>query len=127
MTEPLSPEELGELFQEIDNKSTGKLSELANIAGLSLAEDYIGADLSGEDLSKDNLRRANFEDGNLSDTNLSNSNLSEANLIGAIVINAQFSDNIDFPEALKEDLKRRGAIFIGDSGSGFQSGVLTPY
>ena len=66
MTQPLSPEELGDLFQAIDNSPTGKLSELAMIAGLSLAEDYIGADLSGADLSGDNLGSADLSGANLS-------------------------------------------------------------
>lgn len=37
------------LLEAVDNEVTGKLSELAKIAGLSLAEDYIEAELSGEE------------------------------------------------------------------------------
>ena len=82
-TEVLSPEELGDLFQAIDNEPTGKLSELAKIAGLSLAEDYIGADLSDADLSKDNLSGANLSGADLSGANLSGANLIGADLSGA--------------------------------------------
>ncbi|RCJ26184.1 hypothetical protein A6770_26600 [Nostoc minutum NIES-26] len=91
MTQPLSPEKLAELFQAIDNQPTGKLSELARIAGLNLAEDYIGADLSGEDLSEDNLSGANLSGANLSGANLSGANLSGANLSGANLSGANLS------------------------------------
>lgn len=119
MNEPLSPEEIGKIFRAIDNEPTRKLSELSKIAGLSLAEDYIGADLSEEDLSQDDLRNANFKDANLSKSNLSYSNLSGANLDGAdldgaIVKNTIFKDVQGISSTLREDLKRRGAIFPSD-------------
>jgi|GEM_PF-5047113 len=91
MTQPLSPEELGALFQAIDDEPTGKLSELAKIAGLSLAEDYIGVDLSNDDLSNDNLNGANLSNSNLSGANLSNSDLSNSNLSEANLSEANLS------------------------------------
>jgi hypothetical protein len=91
MTQPLTPEELTQLFQIIEGEPTGKLSELAKVAGLNLAEDYIGADLSGEDLSEDNLNHANLSDANLSCANLSKSNLSSAILSNANLSNANLS------------------------------------
>ncbi|NEO56379.1 MAG: pentapeptide repeat-containing protein [Okeania sp. SIO3B5] len=96
MKNPLTPEELGALFQEIESEPTGKLSELAKVAGLNLAEDYVGVDLSDEDLSEDDLSGADFSfsnlrNVNLKDTNLANSNLSGANLTGANLSGANLS------------------------------------
>ena len=91
MTQPLSPEEIGKLFQAIDNQPTGRLSELAKLAGLNLAEDYIGADLSGEDLSGDNLSDANLSNADLSNANLSNTDLSYVNLTDANLSNTNLS------------------------------------
>ncbi|MEC4816774.1 MAG: pentapeptide repeat-containing protein [Scytonema sp. PMC 1069.18] len=97
MTQPIIPEELTKLFQAIDEEPTGKLSELARIAGLNLAEDYIGADLSGEDLSRDNLSHAdlsgaNLHNANLRETNLTGAILNSANLQGADLRNADLSN-----------------------------------
>ena len=83
MTDRLSPEKLGELFEAIEEEPTGKLSELAKIVGLSLVTDYIGVDLSGENLSDDDLRNINLSHANLSEANLSRTNLSDANLSNA--------------------------------------------
>ena len=91
MTQPLSPEEIGKLFQAIDNQPTEKLSELAKLAELDLAEDYIGADLSDEDLSGDNLTGINLSNANLSNTNLSHANLSGANLSEANLCDANLN------------------------------------
>ena len=52
MIKPLTPEELGILFQEIEFEPTSKLSELAKVAELNLAIDYVGVDLSGDCLRK---------------------------------------------------------------------------
>jgi glycosyltransferase involved in cell wall biosynthesis len=98
MSQHLSPEELGKLFFEIDSQPSLKLSELAKAAGLSLAEDYIGADLSDEDLSEDNLSSANFTGANLSNANLQNTNLSGAILNNADLSNANLS-NTDLSNA----------------------------
>lgn len=97
MTQPLTPEQLGDLFQAVDNEPTGKLSELAKVAGLNLAEDYIGVDFSGEDLSDDNLTDADFSHANFShvsliSSNLSKANLSYANLSDAKMIGSNLSD-----------------------------------
>ncbi|MBO3460151.1 pentapeptide repeat-containing protein [Aetokthonos hydrillicola Thurmond2011] len=83
MSQPLISEELTKLFQAIVDEPTGKLSELAKVAGLNLSEDYIGADLSGEDLSRDNLSHANLSGANLHNANLRETNLNRANLSGA--------------------------------------------
>ncbi|NEQ36758.1 MAG: pentapeptide repeat-containing protein [Okeania sp. SIO3I5] len=96
MKNPLTPKELGALFQKIESEPTGKLSELAKVAGLSLAEDYVGVDLSEDDLSEDDLSGADFSfsnlrNVNLKDTNLTNSNLREANLSGANLMRANLT------------------------------------
>ena len=102
-TEGQSFQDLSTLFQLIENESTGKLSELAKIAGLSLANDYIGADLSNENLSGDNLSNANFSQANLSNANLKNTDLSgadfsQANLNKANLKRANLS-NVNFDKA----------------------------
>ena len=92
MTQPLSPKELGELFQAIDDETTGKLSKLVEVAGLSLAEDLAGEDFSGADLSEDDLSGINLSGANLSKTNLTRVNLSGANLQGANLREAVLKD-----------------------------------
>lgn len=92
MAHSISSEELGALFEAIEREPTGKLSELAKIAGISLSKDYIGADLSNEDLSEDNLSGANLRNVNLSNTNLSGTNLSGADLSGADLSGADLSN-----------------------------------
>ncbi|NEP21455.1 pentapeptide repeat-containing protein [Moorena sp. SIO3I6] len=145
MTEPMTPEELGDLFQAIDNEPTGKLSELAKIAGLSLESDYIGADLSGEDLSEDNLEGANLSDANLSNANfqrvnlqranlqranLSGANLSNANLIDANLIDANLSNanlsNANLSNANLSNANLSNANLIGaDLNGANTSGIKT--
>ena len=88
MIKPLTPEELGILFQEIEFEPTGKLSELAKVAGLNLAVDYVGVDLSGENLSEDDLAGVNFSGSNLSNVNFKNTKLTNSNLSMAILIDA---------------------------------------
>jgi len=78
-------------LHEILSSPTHKLSELAKIAGLNLAEDYIGADLSGANLSDDNLSGANLQKSDLSGANLSGANLSHANLSHANLSHANLS------------------------------------
>lgn len=114
MKNPLTPEELGALFQEIESEPTGKLSELAKVAGLNLAEDYVGVDLSEDDLSEDdlsgadfsfsNLRNVNLKDTNLTNSNLSGANLSRANLSGANLSGANLSGaNLLLVQAIETD------------------------
>jgi uncharacterized protein YjbI with pentapeptide repeats/predicted transcriptional regulator len=88
MIKPLTSEELGILFQEIEFEPTGKLSELAKVAGLNLAVDYVGVDLSGENLSEDDLAGVNFSGSNLSNVNFKNTKLTNSNLSMAILIDA---------------------------------------
>lgn len=92
MNKLLSPEKFAALLQAIDDEPTGKLSELARVARLNLAEDYIGADLSGEDLSEDDLQGINLSRADLSGANLSRSDLSGANLRGANLRGAVLKD-----------------------------------
>ncbi|MGD1703954.1 pentapeptide repeat-containing protein [Dapis sp. BLCC M229] len=91
MNSPLTPEELGALFQEIESEPTHKLSELAKVAGLNLAEDYVGIDLSGDDLSEDDLSGANLSFSNLRNVNLKDTNLTNSNLSGADLSAANLS------------------------------------
>ena len=58
---------------------------------------------------------------------LEESYLGDANLNYAIVKNAIFGYNQNVSEALKEDLKRRGAIFVDNPGSDIPSRVLIPH
>lgn len=91
MNEPILPENLVGILKKIDSQTDAKLSELARLAELDLAEDYVGADLSGEDLSKDSLREANFSDVNFSNANLSHTDLTEANLSRANLTGAKLT------------------------------------
>ncbi|MDE5107383.1 MAG: pentapeptide repeat-containing protein, partial [Trichodesmium sp. St17_bin3_1_1] len=86
MIKPLTPEELGILFQEIEFEPTSKLSELAKVAELNLAIDYVGVDLSGDNLSEDDLSGVNFSGSNLSNVNFKNTKLTNSNLSKAILI-----------------------------------------
>ncbi len=54
-------------------------------------------------------------------TFLRNADLSGADLSGAVVEKALFGDNLGLTEAMKHDLKRRGAIFKDTPGD--RSGV----
>ena len=83
-------------IKKILDAPTEKLSEIAQMAGLSLETDYIGVDLSDEDLSNDNLENANLSGANLSKANLTNTALKNVdfrftNLRGAILVNADLS------------------------------------
>ncbi len=96
MNESVYSENLKSRIQRILEAKTEKLSELAQIAGLSLETDYIGVDLSDEDLSHDNLDNANLSDADLSNTILNNTTLKNVdfrrtNLKGASLINADLS------------------------------------
>ncbi|MFM6324205.1 MAG: pentapeptide repeat-containing protein [Microcystis sp.] len=119
--------QLREVVEKLETTKTDKFSELATIAGLNIAEDFIGVDLSGEDLSNDNLSGADFSEADLSNTNLngtdlsnanlsganlSGANLSGANLSGANVTNALFISNLGLSEELENDLQQRGAINV---------------
>lgn len=96
MNQSYYSENLQSRIQRILEAKTKKLSELAQIAGLSLKTDYIGVDLSGEDLSNDKLENANLSSANLSNTILDNTVLTNVdfrntNLRGATLINADLS------------------------------------
>ena len=110
MIKPLTPEELGILFQEIEFEPTGKLSELAKVAGLNLAVDYVGVDLSGDNLSEDDLAGVNFSGSNLSNVNFKNTkltNLQGADLSGSDLSYANLS-GVNFIAT-----KLKGANFCG--------------
>ncbi|MEP0803663.1 pentapeptide repeat-containing protein [Funiculus sociatus] len=66
-----------------------------------VAADLSGATLSDADLSGANLSRANLQNADLKRTNLSGANVENARLIGALGLS----------EAMKLELKQRGAIF----------------
>jgi len=132
MTQPLSPKELGELFQAIDAETTGKLSELAKVAGLSLAEDLAGEDFSGADLSEEDLSGINLSGANLSKTNLTRVNLSGANLQGANLREAVLKD-VDLSNADLRNADLTGAIVLGVNleganlkGSNLEKMISTP-
>ncbi len=76
--------------------------ELANIADLNPAVDFVGAkllgvnlcsvDLSGADLRGADLRGADLSDADLSEANLSKTNLGGADLSGALLSNANLTE-----------------------------------
>lgn len=127
----LSEQELNYRLQQIENAQTEKLSELAAIAGLNLAQNWrISIDtinLSGDNLSGVNLSRANLYGANLSEADLSEADLSEADLIkvnlsGANLIKANLSRanlseaNLIRANLIKANLSRAnlsGANLIG--------------
>lgn len=84
------------------------------------------ANLSGANLTKANLSEANLSSANLSDANLTDANLSDADLHRASLIlanlhgtnwhnsrvaEARLSKETELPEARKQELQQRGAIF----------------
>ncbi|WP_013322528.1 pentapeptide repeat-containing protein [Gloeothece verrucosa] len=173
LSKNISDKELQRLTLEVVQADQANFVKLAEIAGLSLAEDLkganlscanlsgvnlsgayligayligadlIGADLScailsGADLSRAILSGADLSCAILSGAYLGGANLSGANLFdaylfdaylggadlsGVNVENAQFGDNEGIDEILKQDLIRRGAIFIDSPG--YRSRVTT--
>ncbi|MEH2179935.1 pentapeptide repeat-containing protein [Nostoc sp.] len=110
---------LPNLLQELVKAQTNKFSEIVQIAGLNLTEDFVGVDLSGEDLSNDNLSAANLSSADLSNTNLlftnlSGANLSGADLSGANLRNANLSDanlsDANLTDANLSGVNLKGAI-----------------
>ncbi|MEH2226646.1 pentapeptide repeat-containing protein [Nostoc sp.] len=110
---------LPNLLQELVQTQTNKFSEIVEIAGLNLTEDFVGIDLSGEDLSNDNLSAANLSSADLSNTNLlftnlSGANLSGADLSGANLRNANLSDanlsDANLTDANLSGVNLKGAI-----------------
>jgi uncharacterized protein YjbI with pentapeptide repeats len=78
-----SLQKLQNLLQQVVEAKTDNFLELAKIAGLNPAKDFVGANLSDANLSRTNLRGANLSDANLSGANLSHADLSSANLSDA--------------------------------------------
>ncbi len=78
-----SLQKLQNLLQQVVEAKTDNFLELAKIAGLNPAKDFVGANLSDANLSRTNLRDANLSDANLSGANLSHADLSSANLSDA--------------------------------------------
>ena len=117
MIKPLTPEELGILFQEIEFEPTGKLSELAKVAGLNLAVDYVGVDLSGDNLSEDDLAGVNFSGSNLSNVNFKNTKLTNSNLSMAILIDANLQ-GVNLNKANLNSSNLKGANLSGADLSG---------
>ena len=75
--------EVQDLIQRIRRSETKDFFELAKIAGLDTAEDFVGTDLSGVNLSGANLSGINLRSANLFSANLVGANLVGANLSGA--------------------------------------------
>jgi len=69
------------------------------------------ADFSYADIRNAILEEADLINTNLCDADLREANLTEANLNGANVENARFGNNAGLSEAMKADLRERGAIF----------------
>jgi uncharacterized protein YjbI with pentapeptide repeats/tetratricopeptide (TPR) repeat protein len=136
MIKPLTPEELGILFQEIEFEPTSKLSELAKVAELNLAIDYVGVDLSGDNLSEDDLSGVNFSGSNLSNVNFKNTKLTNSNLSKAILIEANLQgadlsgadlSGADLSRANFRDANLNGVNFIAAKlqGANFRGANLS--
>ncbi|MEM8720326.1 MAG: pentapeptide repeat-containing protein [Cyanobacteria bacterium P01_G01_bin.39] len=80
----------------------------ANLSDANLSDAY----LSNAYLFGANLSDANLSSANLSSANLSSANLSGVNLSGAIVNQARFNNNLGIDYELRQDLIKRGAIFV---------------
>lgn len=86
-----------ELITQITTAKTDNFQELAQIAGLNLAQDLAGAkllatNLNGLDLSEANLCRVYLRGAELCDVDLSSANLQHANFGGADLSGAYLSD-----------------------------------
>jgi tetratricopeptide (TPR) repeat protein len=111
-----------------------------NLSGADLSSTNLhGSNLSGADLRLTNLRLANLRladlsgadltGADLSETDLSGTNLRFADLSGASlssanVMRAKFGSGSGIPEAMKQDLIDRGAIF--DEATGDRSNSKVP-
>ena len=90
------------ISKNVVEANTEDLLDLANIAGLNPAKDFVsakllgvnlcGVDLSGVNLYAAYLRGADLSDADLSEANLSKVNLSGADLSGALLSNANLTD-----------------------------------
>ncbi|MDB9518422.1 pentapeptide repeat-containing protein [Roseofilum reptotaenium CS-1145] len=85
------------LITQITTANTDNFQELAEIAGLNLAQDLAGAkllgtNLNGLDLSEANLCRVYLRGAELCDVDLSSANLQNANFGGADLSGAYLSD-----------------------------------
>ena len=81
----------------------------ANLEGAKL----FSANLEGAKIrGKANLINVDLRNANLSRANLEGANLEGANLIGTIVDQARFGNNLGIDDQLRQDLIKRGAIFV---------------
>ncbi|MDJ1176847.1 pentapeptide repeat-containing protein [Roseofilum capinflatum] len=86
-----------DLITQITTANTENFQELAQIAGLNLAQDLAGAkllgtNLNGLDLSEANLSHVYLRGAELCDVDLSSANLQQANFGGADLSGAYLSD-----------------------------------
>ena len=91
----------------------------ANLKGSNLIKAYLSganlvrADLRGANLSNAHLDAAYLISADLRGANLRNTFLDAANFKGAKVENTCFGNNPGISQQVKDDLMRRGAIFLG--------------
>lgn len=86
-----------DLITQITTANTDNFQELADMAGLNLAQDLAGAkllgtNLNGLDLSEANLSRVYLRGAELCDVDFSSANLQQANFGGADLSGAYLSD-----------------------------------
>jgi hypothetical protein len=74
----------------------------------------INTNLSGTYLRDASLIGANLIGSNLKDASLINANLIDADLSGANVEKARFGNNQGITKSMKDELIKRGAIFVGE-------------
>jgi len=94
---PLDEATALDLITQITTANTNNFQELAQVAGLNLAEDLAGAkllgtNLNGLDLSEANLCRVYLRGAELCDVDFSHANLQQANFGGADLSGAYLSD-----------------------------------
>jgi len=85
----------------------------AKLSGADLSGAYLGsANLSYAHLNKASLALSNLIGANLQGANLEGANLSNANFSGAIVLEAQFGNNVGMTEEMQQSLRARGAKIL---------------
>lgn len=131
MDEEKFARELEAMLEQIDNAETEELSELAEIAGLDLNQDFVEVDLSGEDLSSENLAgakliRANLAGAILYGANLTSADLNGADLTSADLNGAKFGNNPGVGQELQREFEARGAKFVDSPEDPTSIKVLVP-
>jgi len=111
-----------DLIQRVLEANTSDFLELAEIAGLNLQEDLVGADLRGfnlshadlsyADLSHADLAGANLSHANLSHTDLTNTNLANAKMVGADLSNVRLTEATNLTNADLSDANLIGTNIL---------------